>query len=65
MVEGGTYIITFTQHASAPKTLAYGTAYEWPSGSPAVITPSNGAVDIFTFVSDGAKMRCVAQLNFS
>jgi len=56
MVDGGTYTIKFTQHASSPKTLAYGNAYKWAAGSAPTISATNGAVDIFTFVSDGTYM---------
>lgn len=65
MVNGGTYVIIFTQHASSPKTLAYGNAYKWPNGTAPTISSTNGAVDIYTFVSDGTSMYGVAQQKFS
>lgn len=65
MVAGGTYIVVFTQHASSPKTLAYGNAYKWPGGTVPVISATNGAVDIYTFVSDGTNMYGVQQKAFA
>lgn len=56
MKDGGTYILRWTQHASSPKTLAFGSAYKWPGGVAPTVTATNGAVDIFTFVSDGTNM---------
>jgi len=65
MVDGGTYTIILTQHASSPKTLAFGSAYKWPAGTAPTVTATNSAVDILTFVSDGVSMYGVSQLNFS
>ena len=63
--DGATYIITFTQHASSPKTLAFGSAYKFPSGTAPTVTATNSAVDILTFVCDGTNLYGVSQLNFS
>ena len=52
---GGVYIMRVTQ-ASAPKTLAWSSGYKWPGASAPVLTSTAGAVDIFTFVSDGTYM---------
>ena len=52
---GGVYIMRVTQPAS-PKTLAWSSGYKWPGGSAPVLTGTAGAVDIFTFVSDGTSM---------
>tara|TARA_B100000902_G_scaffold376077_1_gene406745 strand:+ start:3055 stop:4707 length:1653 start_codon:yes stop_codon:yes gene_type:complete len=52
---GGVYIMRVTQ-ASAPKTLAWSTGYKWPGNTAPVMTATGGAVDIFTFVSDGTYM---------
>ena len=52
---GGTYILRVTQ-ASAPKTLAWSTGYKWPGNTAPVMTTTAGAVDVFTFVSDGTYM---------
>jgi len=52
---GGVYIMRVTQD-SAPKTLAWSTGYKWPGNTAPVMTSTGGAVDIFTFVSDGTYM---------
>lgn len=65
MVDGGTYIFRYTQNASSAKTLAFGSAYKWPSGNTPLVTPTLSAVDIFTFVSDGTNMYGVVQQAFS
>lgn len=58
MVDGGTYDILFTQHASSPKTLAFGSAYKWPGAVAPTITNTNGAKDLLTCRSDGTNMYC-------
>ena len=52
---GGVYIMRVTQN-TAPKTLAWSTGYKWPGNTAPVMTTTGGAVDIFTFVSDGTYM---------
>jgi len=57
LVDGGTYTLTLTQHASSPKTLAFGSVYDWGAGTAPTMTATNGAVDVYTFISDGTNMR--------
>ena len=64
-VSGGVYTFAWTQHASAAKTLAFGTAYKWAGGIAPVVTTAVNSKDILTFISDGTNMYGVAQLNFS
>ncbi len=52
---GGVYIMRVTQNTS-PKTLAWSTGYKWPGNTAPIMTAVGGAVDIFTFVSDGTYM---------
>jgi len=52
---GGTYILRVTQN-TAPKTLAWSTGYKWPGNTAPVMTATGGAIDVFTFVSDGTYM---------
>ena len=52
---GGVYILKVTQNSS-PKTLSWATGYKWPGNSAPVMTATAGAVDVFTFVSDGTYM---------
>ena len=52
---GGVYIMRVTQN-TVPKTLAWSTGYKWPGNTAPSMTATGGAVDIFTFVSDGTYM---------
>ena len=52
---GGVYIMRVTQN-TAPKTLAWSTGYKWPGNTAPVMTATGGAIDVFTFVSDGTYM---------
>ena len=52
---GGVYILKVTQNSS-PKTLSWNSNYKWPGNTAPVMTATSGAVDVFTFVSDGTYM---------
>ena len=52
---GGVYILKVTQNTSA-KTLSWNSNYKWPGNTAPVMTATGGAVDVFTFVSDGTYM---------
>ena len=52
---GGVYILKVTQNSS-PKTLSWNSNYKWPGNTAPVMTATAGAVDVFTFVSDGTYM---------
>lgn len=65
LVDGATYTFIWTQHASSPKTLAFGNAYKWAGGVVPVATPTNSAVDIYTFYSNGTNMYGVVQYAFA
>ena len=52
---GGVYIMRVTQ-AAAAKTLAWSTGYKWPGNTAPTMSDTAGAVDIFTFTSDGTYM---------
>ena len=52
---GGVYILKVTQNTSA-KTLSWNSNYKWPGNTAPVMTATAGAVDVFTFVSDGTYM---------
>lgn len=64
-VAGATYNIVFTQHASSPKTLAYGSAYIFPNGTAFTVTATNSAIDLLSFISDGTNMIGVGQGAFA
>ncbi len=57
MVDGGTYQFIFTQHASSAKTLAFGNAYIFSGDS--TVNAAVSSVTLYTFISDGTKMRGV------
>ena len=48
-IAGQSGAITFTQHASSPKTLAYNTFWKFSGGVVPTLTASNSAVDVFTY----------------
>ena len=53
---GATYVVIVKQPAGNNYTLAFGSAYKFAGGTAPTMTASNGAVDIFTFISDGTDM---------
>jgi predicted secreted protein len=57
-VEGGIYTFKFVQD-STPRTLAFNSVYKFPGAVVPVVSTGSGAVDIFTFYSDGTNMRCI------
>ncbi len=63
--DGATYILIVKQDATGTRTLAYGTAYKWPSGNAPVLSTGANDVDILSFISDGTSMFGVAKLDFS
>lgn len=65
MKAGGVYVLTVIQDATGSRTLAYGSAYEWPGGTAPTLSTGANAVDILTFVCNGTVMRGVGNLNFS
>jgi len=59
MVAGQSGIISFTQHASAPKTLAFGSYWDFPGGTVPSVTASNGAFDTLVyFVESASRITC-------
>jgi hypothetical protein len=46
---GQSGVIVFTQHASSPKTLAFGSYWDFPSGTVPTVTASNSAVDVLAY----------------
>ena len=54
VVAGQSGVITFTQHASSPKTLAYNSFWKFPGGTVPTLTASNSAVDVFTYFVNAA-----------
>lgn len=60
-IDGFTYQLRIKQHASAAKTLAWGTDYKFPGGVAPILSTGLNAVDRFTFTysSDSGFMECV------
>lgn len=57
MKAGATYILRVEQDSTGSRTLAYGTAYNWPNGGTApVLTTTGLAIDILSFYCDGTNM---------
>jgi hypothetical protein len=51
--------IFLTQHASAPKTLAFGSYYKFAGGIAPAVTASNGAIDVLYYdVLDATRIAC-------
>ena len=65
MKAGATFTIIIKQDATGSRTLAFGSAYKFPSGLTPVLSTGINAVDIISFISDGANMLGIAQYNFS
>ncbi len=56
MKDGAHYTLKVVQDATGSRTLAYGSAYKWPSGVAPTLTTTASAVDLLTFWSDGTYM---------
>lgn len=52
IVAGQSGTITFTQHASSPKTLAFGSYWDTPGGSAPSVTATNSAVDVLVWYAN-------------
>ena len=46
---GQSGVIVFTQHASSPKTLAFGSYWKFPGGTAPTVTATNSAVDTMAY----------------
>lgn len=53
LVAGATYIIRIVQDGTGSRTLAYGSAFEWPAGTTPTLSTDAAAVDIISFYTDG------------
>lgn len=54
LVQGQSGVIVFTQHASAPKTLAFASNWDFPSGTVPTMTETNSAVDVLAYYVNSA-----------
>ena len=56
-VAGATYILTVKQDGTGSRTLAFGSAYQWPGGTaPTITTTLTTGKDVLAFISDGTNM---------
>jgi hypothetical protein len=62
---GASYTLIVKQDGTGSRTLAYDSAYKWPSGTAPVLTTTANATDILTFITDGTNMYGVAQKGFA
>lgn len=46
---GQSGVIVFTQHASSPKTMAFGSYWKFPGGTAPSLTATNSAVDVLAY----------------
>jgi hypothetical protein len=56
MKAGATYILRVIQDGTGGRTLAYGNAYQWPSGITPTLSTGIGAIDLLSFYCDGTDM---------
>lgn len=49
LAAGQSGVIVFTQHASSPKTLAFGSYWKFPGGTAPSVTATNSAVDVLAY----------------
>ena len=59
LVAGQSGVIVFTQHASSPKTLAFGSNYKFSGGTAPSVTATNSAVDVLAYyVESSSRITC-------
>lgn len=61
LVAGQSGVIVFTQHASSPKTLAFGSYWKFSGGSAPSVTATNSAVDVLAYYVESST-RITAKL---
>lgn len=66
VVAGRTYAWVLTQDATGSRTLAYGTAFDFPGGTAPVLTTTASAVDLITGMAiSTSRILCVVNKAFS
>jgi hypothetical protein len=61
-VAGQSGVIHLTQHASAPKTLAYNAFWKFAGGTVPTLTATNGAIDVLSYVVNPGGTSAVCAL---
>lgn len=62
---GNYYVLLVKQDGTGSRTLSFGSAFKWPSGSAPVLSTAVNAIDMLTFVCDGTNLYGVAQKGFA
>lgn len=65
MQPGGVYTLIVKQDATGARTLGYGAVFKWPGGVAPVLSTAINAIDVLSFICDGASMLGVAQKAFA
>lgn len=66
VVAGRTYAWVLTQDATGSRTLAYGTAFDFPGGTAPVLTTTASAIDLITGIAiSTTRILCVVNKAFS
>jgi hypothetical protein len=55
-LKAGSALLILNQDATGGRTVTWGSAYKWPSGTPPALSSAANATDIITFVSDGTNL---------
>jgi hypothetical protein len=55
-LKAGSALLILKQDATGGRTVTWGSAYKWPSGTPPALSSAANATDIITFVSDGTNL---------
>lgn len=61
----GTYLLVVKQDATGGYTMSWASGYKWAGGSAPTITTTANAIDVLSFISDGASMYGAVQQNMS
>lgn len=64
-VAGQSGVIVFTQHASAPKTLAYNAFWNYTTAAAPTLTATNSAVDLLSYYIESATRGTIVMMNNS
>lgn len=63
--DGQTVVIIVRQDATGGRSLAFGSAYNWPGGTTPTLSAGANAVDVISCVCDGTNLYCTIQQDFS
>jgi hypothetical protein len=61
-VDGSVYVITIIQDGTGSRTAGWNTVFKFAGATVPTLTTTASAKDVFTFISDGTNMLCIAQV---